>query len=91
VAGSGAATADFINYFGNGTHEIGLNGSNVMTGDPLFLDASRHDYRLVIGSAALDNGTNANVTVDIMGLPRPTGTGFERGAHGGAIRPRPLA
>jgi hypothetical protein len=89
VAGDGVATANYVNYFGNSTNEIGLSGSNLTMGDPLFLDIFADDYRLWVGSASLDNGVDAGITVDIMGLPRPTGDGFDLGAHEGAYKPSP--
>jgi len=50
---------------------------NEYSGDPLF---AADGYHLTAGSAALDKGLDAGVTVDIDGEPRPAGAGFDLGA-----------
>jgi predicted outer membrane repeat protein len=87
AAASGSATADFVNYFDNGTNEVGLSGTNLTTGNPLFVNAAADDYRLAVGSASLENGTNAGIGVDIRGVVRPIGSGFDRGAYEGTHTP----
>lgn len=87
AAASGSATADFVNYFDNGTNEVGLSGTNLTTGNPLFVNAAADDYRLAVGSASLENGTNAGIDVDIRGVVRPIGSGFDRGAYEGTHTP----
>jgi hypothetical protein len=50
---------------------------NIYHGDPLFA----HDgYHLTAGSAAIDMGIDAGITVDIDGEPRPSGAGYDLGA-----------
>jgi hypothetical protein len=39
------------------------------------------NYRLLPGSPAIDHGTDAGVTADLDGLPRPLGTGYDMGAY----------
>ena len=38
------------------------------------------DYHITLGSAAIDQGTDAGVQVDMDGEPRPQGNGFDIGA-----------
>jgi hypothetical protein len=54
-----------------------LSVNNEYWGDPLFADDG---YHLTAGSAAIDKGVDAGVTVDIDGEPRPSDTGFDLGA-----------
>ena len=65
VGGTGIATPNYMNYFNNNTNEIGASGSNLFLGDPLFVSPS--DHRLVVGSAAMDVGTNAGVMMGSSG------------------------
>jgi uncharacterized repeat protein (TIGR01451 family) len=46
-------------------------------GDPSF---AADGYHLTAGSAAIDRGVDAGITVDIDGQPRPDGAGFDLGA-----------
>lgn len=55
-----------------GTHNISL--------DPLFVDPADDDYHLRAGSPCIDAGTDAGVTTDIDGDPRPIGAGVDIGA-----------
>ena len=50
---------------------------NEFTGEPAF---AADGYHLTAGSAAMDKGVDAGVTVDIDGEPRPAGTGYDLGA-----------
>jgi parallel beta-helix repeat protein len=68
-AGS-AATVDGILWFGNGTNTSGAGTipvSNPFTGDPAF---APDGYHLTVGSAAIDQGVNAGVMIDIDSQPR---------------------
>jgi hypothetical protein len=50
---------------------------NQTIGNPAF---SADGYHLTAGSAAIDKGVDAGVTVDIDGQPRPAGMGYDLGA-----------
>jgi hypothetical protein len=50
---------------------------NQYTGDPAF---AADGYHLMAGSAAVDKGVDAGVTVDIDGEARPAGAGYDLGA-----------
>ena len=50
---------------------------NEHTGDPAF---APDGYHLTLGSAAIDRGVDAGVTVDIDGESRPAGKGYDLGA-----------
>jgi CSLREA domain-containing protein len=67
---SGVATP----YSGNGTL---ASGGNSMTGTAAFAETTF--YKLTSASAAIDAGTNAGVTTDFEGDPRPAGAGFDIG------------
>lgn len=51
----------------------GISGTNPLDGDPRFVDPAGGDYHLGAGSAAIDVGVDAGVTIDIDGDPRPLG------------------
>jgi hypothetical protein len=56
--------------------------SNLAVGDRTFVDASRHDYRLVAGAPAVDTGVAiAGMTIDRDGVKRPVGGGVDVGAY----------
>jgi len=75
--GSGAITFDHNLWFG-GTGAP--SDAHAVTGDPMFVNGTGHDYRLRAGSPALDIGINAMVWLDFDGNPRPTGGGPDLGA-----------
>jgi hypothetical protein len=68
----------------NGEDEGGagviLTGTRNYWGDPRFVDPAAGDYHIGPGSAAIDRGIAAGVTVDIDGDYRPVGSGYDLGA-----------
>ena len=66
--------ANTIPWNGNVTHV------NDHSGDPAFVDPAAGDYHIQSASAAADAGVDAGVVVDIDGLPRPQGLGYDIGA-----------
>ena len=56
--------------------------SNNIEGDPLFADPVAGDHRLFFGSPCIDAGTSAGAPgADILGVPRPQGSGVDIGAY----------
>jgi len=78
---AGSVFQDYNLFFGNGTNTTGTvsGGAHSLTGDPVFVNPTRGDYHLGSGSAAIDAGTDAGVTTDFEGDPRPLGAGFDIG------------
>ncbi|MFC4776283.1 right-handed parallel beta-helix repeat-containing protein [Paenibacillus sp. GCM10023252] len=67
------------NVYSNGTPEV--SGVNDIWADPLFENAAGGDFRLKIGSRAVDKGVAAGApTNDFSYNPRPRGAGPDRGA-----------
>lgn len=58
-------------------------GSAPVTAEPLFIDASRGDYRLQAGSPCIDAGATAvnTAATDLGGTQRVIGTAIDIGAH----------
>jgi hypothetical protein len=55
--------------------------SNLMT-DPLFVDAVNKNFKLRVGSPAIDRGvTVSEVQYDYAGIRRPQGLGYDIGAY----------
>lgn len=76
VTSSGGTVSGSHNLFwqnGSNPHLL----SNPVQADPAF---APDGYHLGPGSAAVDSGTNAGITVDIDGQSRPQGGGFDIGA-----------
>ncbi len=69
--------ANLTDWGGAGTI---ITGTINLWDDPAFLDPDAGDYHIGPGSAALDAGVNASVTLDIDGQPRPAGMGYDIGA-----------
>lgn len=68
-------------WFGGGTAPS--FATNSQTGDPKFVSAGTGNFRLLAGSAAIDNGSaavNALVTTDFDGNARPQGVAPDIGA-----------
>ena len=64
------------NYFG------GVADANSLSANPLFMNPALNNYRLLLGSPAIDSGmTIAGITTDLQGWWRPLGQGFEMGAY----------
>jgi hypothetical protein len=63
----------------NVSNNLGYEG---LTGDPKFVDPDNFDFRLQIGSAAIDKGVAINsVTTDRDGNSRPAGSSYDLGAY----------
>ncbi|MGY4760117.1 choice-of-anchor Q domain-containing protein [Paenibacillus caseinilyticus] len=68
------------NIYHNGNPVV--SGPNDIWADPLFENASGGDFRVKIGSRAIDTGTtNLAPNHDFAGNPRPRGAGPDRGAY----------
>jgi len=62
--------------------EDGDGGEGNICADPLFVSAASGDYRLQVGSPAIDAGTGADAPRwDKNGTPRPQDVGFDMGAY----------
>ena len=57
-----------------------VTGTVNVWGDPVFVDPDAGDYHIGPGSAAIDAGVDAGVTVDVDGEPRPLGMGYDIGS-----------
>ncbi len=57
-----------------------VTGTHNYWGEPAFVNPNLGDYHIGPGSAALDQGVDAGVTVDIDGDSRPIGAGYDLGA-----------
>lgn len=83
IGQSGAAviSEDYNLFFDNTTNLLGTidSGGHSFTADPAFVDAAGGDYHLRSTSPALNVGTNAGITTDFEGEPRPGGNGFDLG------------
>ena len=58
--------------------------SHNLTSNPSFTDASKNDFTLQSGSAAIDAGTDlspSGITDDIAGVSRPQGNAYDIGAY----------
>jgi parallel beta-helix repeat protein len=80
-----SGTLDYNDVWGNTTQDYDLPGAlepgpHDIQADPLFVDAANDDYHLRAGSPCIDAGTDAGVTTDIDGDPRPMGARVDIGA-----------
>ncbi len=85
---AGVVTQNYNLFFGNGSDTAGTisGGTHSLTGDPKFVNAANDDYHLRVGSAAIDAGTNAEVSIDFEGDVRPQNGGFDIGFDEIALR-----
>jgi parallel beta-helix repeat protein len=68
------------NIYHNGNPVV--NGANDMWGDPLFMNTATGDFRVKIGSKAVDTGTTSLSPMNDINLdPRPRGASPDRGAY----------
>jgi uncharacterized repeat protein (TIGR01451 family) len=84
VTTGSTATLEATLWHNNGSDTGGegtiVTGTVNVWGEPAFVDPSAGDYHISPGSAALDRGVDAGITVDMDGDPRPVGAGFDIGA-----------
>lgn len=71
-----------LHFGGNAT---AITGTNLVKGDPKFVNAENNDFSLQQGSQAIDKGLDslsglAAPKIDFEGSPRPFGSGFDIGA-----------
>ena len=74
----------YNNTSGSTSGSITDLGSNWTTTPPRYANAVKGNYRLSKESLAIDSGTNLTsfgVSLDILGVARPYGHGFDRGAY----------
>lgn len=78
---NGIVNQNYNLFFDNGTNTHGsiTGGANSITGDPKFVDPTGDNYHIDVGSAAIDAGTNAGVTIDFDGEIRPQYGNFDIG------------
>lgn len=74
----------WMNGYGNWSVASGSAATehhNLWGGDPRFVNAAAGDFRLRAGSPAIDTGSAAGAPpVDLAGIARPQGAGFDIGA-----------
>ncbi len=82
-------TPDEIDLSGNGIGSVtyslvedGHTGEGNLSTPPLFVDASNGDFHLRTASPAIDTGTSDDAPdMDLDGVARPQGDGFDMGAY----------
>jgi hypothetical protein len=82
VISHSVATLEGTLWYANGTDTGGSGTINLgainLKDDPAYVGGA--DYHLTAASAALDEGVNAGVEIDIDGQQRPQGSGYDIGA-----------
>jgi hypothetical protein len=69
------------NLIDGNTGDFENDGSNVVTGNPLFVNPSGGDFRLNSSSPAIDSGSSDDAPFDDYdGMSRPQGAGYDIGA-----------
>jgi hypothetical protein len=64
------------------TIQGGWPGTGSLALDPLFRNWTAQNYRLQENSPCIDSGTPSGApSVDVQGVPRPYGAGYDRGAY----------
>lgn len=58
-----------------------LLGTNYIQAGPLFVNLSAGDFRLIVGSPAINACPDRGLRLDINHLPRPIGGGYDIGAY----------
>jgi hypothetical protein len=83
------STTDYCLFYGNtsgpwsGTRNTD-GGHSITNQDPLYVSVASNNYQITTLSPAFNSGTDlraAGVTMDILGLTRPEGGVFDRGAY----------
>jgi hypothetical protein len=75
-------TADTCSYDYNLGSPAISSGKHDVVGDPKFVDAANHNFKLAAGSAAIDASThNAATDLDLDGVQRPQGKAYDIGAY----------
>lgn len=87
---AGAVYEDHNLFSGVATPYVGsiTSGGNSITGAAGFINPATANYRLGLGSSAINAGVNAGIATDFEGTPRPTGGGFDIGYDESSIPPR---
>jgi hypothetical protein len=67
------------NLFNGAAAPSGITGT--VTGAPMFVAASNHDFRLLPGSPGVDQGIATPAATDADGTARPQGAAFDIGAY----------
>jgi parallel beta-helix repeat protein len=58
------------------------SGTRIITANPLFVNATNHNFHHQPTSPAIDNGTSVNApNIDMDNNPRPEGAGYDIGAY----------
>jgi len=78
-----AAVLEYNDVYGHTANYAtdAVAGTGSLSQDPEFIDAATDDYRMLAGNALLDAGTNLGVTIDLLGDPRPEGSGYAMGCY----------
>ena len=83
AVGAGAIISTSYNVYSSSIDATGgVAGPGNLTANPQFSSAATGDFRLKVGSPAIDAGTNTNAPAkDIQGVTRPFGAKVDAGAY----------